>query len=278
MSQPYQPPRRRLATNRRIFEHVVRDMNYAVFSVVRNRPLGNNQWVAHSLGSGFFVAPEVFLSANHVFNGPALPHQDGDFYHLVRVDRPRATVHLVSNVVSGGSLHLFPESDMALLQVQGIRDQAFVALDYAEWPIGKEIGVAGYPIPRLGTSNGQLTYDGLIFRVAKGVVTSAYKSNIQIEGGHVLPNVPVLEVNFLFVPGNSGGPIFDSETGRVAGFVHGFSTTKIRERVEQVGPNLAPNLPAGLSTSYIENLNALYSLAVSIGHCREHLATLGVNL
>ena len=280
MPQAYQPPTRRLPTNRRPFEHVVRDLRHTVYSVIRIRPTANGQFnAAPPLGSGFFVSPEIFLSAGHVLNHPSAPHADGDIYQLVRSDPPAAVAHTIQNVRLNDQLHVFPELDLGLLRAPGLDRQPYVALDYADWLVGKEIGVAGYPVARIrADNNGQLAYDGLIFRVAKGVATSAYNTNIQIDGGHVLPNIPVLEVNFLFVPGNSGGPVFDAETGRVAGFVHGYSSTKIRERVEQVGPPLLQNLPAGLNPAYVENLNAIYSLAIRVSHCRDRLEQFHVNL
>jgi hypothetical protein len=91
-----------------------------------------------------------------------------------------------------------------------------------------------------------------------------------------MQNMPVLEVNFLFVPGNSGGPVFDAETGRVAAFVHGYRTAKIRERVETV--TMINPLPEGTSNTYVENVSALYSLAIKMERARPHLETNGVTL
>lgn len=278
MPKMYQPPAGRIPTNRRAFHEVVRDLRYAVFSVVRNRPLGGNQFQATALGSGFFVAPELFLTANHVLNDPQTPHQDGDYYLLVRNEGPQVTVHAIANASLNDQVHCVAECDLALLVARGIGQQAYVSLDYDDWPVGKEIGVAGYPIPRLRAENNQLVYDGLLFRVAKGVATSTYISNLQTEAGQQMPGSFVVEVNFLFVPGNSGGPVFDAETGRVGGFVHGFTTTKVRERVEQAHPSVAQNLPAGVNPAYIENLNALYSLALRLGPSRAHLERLGAKL
>ena len=120
---------------------------------------------------------------------------------------------------------------------------AFAALEFGEIQVGQEIGVAGYPLARLRVEEGQLRYDGLIFRVAKGVVTSTYQTNINSDQGRVLAGLHIVEVNFLFVPGNSGGPVFDAETGRVCAFVQGYTTVKIREKVETV--TLIPNLTGG---------------------------------
>lgn len=278
MPKHYRPLTGRLPANRRGFEDVVRDLRHAIFSVVRNRPLGNGQSVGTPLGSGFFVAPEIFASACHVLNDPANPHQDGDSYLLVRNDGPQSLIHAIPNVTVGNQLHLWPEWDFALLRARDLKEQPFVAIDYGEWRVGKRIGVAGYPLARLHAVNGQLAFDGLIFRVADGTLNSTYTTTLKTQAGQGLPNVSIVEVNFLFVPGNSGGPVFDAETGRVGAFVHGYLTTKIRERVEEVGPPLAGHLPEGINSKYIENLNALYSIALRLNVCREVLEEHGARL
>jgi hypothetical protein len=51
-------------------------------------------------------------------------------------------------------------------------------------------------------------------------VTSTFNTQLTTENG-VLQNASVIEVNFLFVPGNSGGTVFDALTGRVGGYVEG---------------------------------------------------------
>jgi hypothetical protein len=91
-----------------------------------------------------------------------------------------------------------------------------------------------------------------------------------------MQNVPVLEVNFLFVPGNSGGPVFAAETGRVIGFVRGYKTVKIREMVATA--TMIQQLPLGVSGQYIENLNAIYSLAIKLDFIRATIESFGVTL
>jgi len=225
------------------------------------------------------VSPDIFLTCHHVVNSPNAPHVDGDIYRFVAVTDMKGTgvVHQVANAKVGESLHLFPDSDLALVRIANIAPQSFVALDYSDQLVGKEIGVAGYPLAILAPNpQGDLLYNGLIFRVARGVMTSTYSTRINQDQAVVLPEVPVLEVNFLFVPGNSGGPVFDAETGRVMAFVHGYTTVKIREKVEQA--TMINPLPEDVPKTYIENLNALYSLAIRMEKIRKHLENFGVNL
>jgi trypsin-like peptidase len=213
-----------------------------------------------------------------VVNSRAAPHKDGDIYRLVAVtDITGGMSHQIAGVKVGESLFLFPDCDLALIRIAGIDTQSSVALDYGDPMVGKEIGVAGYPLAALAANpQGELLYNGLIFRVARGVTTAIYSTNINQDNAVVLMDMPVLEVNFLFVIGNSGGPVFCAETGRVIGFVHGYNTIKIREKVETV--TMIKEMPDGVPTTYIENLNALYSLAIRIAKIRPHLEKFGVAL
>jgi hypothetical protein len=279
MPKPYVPPTGRVNTKRRSFEEVVRDIRYTVFSVIRLRPAANGTHNCMALGSGFFVSREVFLTCHHVVNPNNAPHVDGDTYRFVAVTDTTGAGNAVqiANVQSGQTLHLFPESDLALFRCPVLNTRPFVALEYGEVPLGKDVGVAGYPLPQLAPApGGDLRYDGLIFRVARGPLTSTYVTGLNSDQGIVMQNLPILEVNFLFVPGNSGGPVFDAETGRVAAFVHGYRTAKIRERLETV--TMINPLPQGLGNTYVENLSALYSIAIKMERARPHLEAHGVAL
>jgi S1-C subfamily serine protease len=278
MSKPYKTPTGRLTTKRRLFEEVVRDIRHTVFSVIRLRPTGvANTFDTLVLGSGFFVSSRVFLTCYHVVNPLSVPHQDGDWYQLVANagNGNNPVIHNMQNVQTGVNLYLHPDADLALLQFPVGPDRPYVALDYGATPEGREIGVAGYPLGRLATVGGQPAYNQLIFRVAKGVVTASYSTAITDEYG-TLNDVPVVEVNFMFVPGNSGGPVFDANTGRVVGFVKSFNTEKIIERVEQVTKPELLNLPSGLGPHYIDSFHALYSFSIKMERARPHIETLGV--
>ena len=276
MARPYTPPTWRLSSDRRTFEEVVKDIRYTVFSVVRLRPTAQADIYEKPvcLGSGFFVSNTLFMTCHHVVNPITLPHQDGDFYWLVsNFTGSRGTVHQLADLRVGVNLFLHPDSDLALIRCT--LNQPYVALNFGDVPEGREIGVAGYPLARLDVANNDVTYDGMIFRVARGVVGASYPTTLN--NSHCsLVNVPVVEVNFMFVPGNSGGPVFDAQTGRVFGFVQGFNTFKIIERVQTV--QLVNPLPAGVGPQYIENLSALYSVAIRMERVRPFLAAQGVTL
>lgn len=270
-------PRGRLSTRARSFERVVADLRHVVFAVIRTRPLPDGRSEARPLGSGFFVSRDVFLTCNHVIDGTTHPHQDGDGYLLVSNLGETLRVHTQPDVRKGRNLHLYPDDDVALLRCEGIEQRPFAAISYGFVREGLEIGVAGYPIPELKTTpDDELAFPGLIYRVARSVVTARYQINLESVGAPPMTDVPAIEVNFLFVPGNSGGPIFDAEHGQVLGFVHGFRHFTVSEKVAEA--KLTTALPNGLGRNYIENLSGIYSIGIKLDRVRPQLETFGVLL
>jgi hypothetical protein len=269
-------PAGRIPTKSRSFHSVAADVRHAVFSVHRHRPNVTGLFDVTSLGSGFFVTSQVFLTCWHVIDGPGAPHQPGDLYRLVNnLDGQHGMVHEINGGV-GNDIHLFPDHDLAIMISKTKPDQAFLPVSYRDVPVGAEIGVAGYPLAQLSTdANGNITIGGVVYRVAKNVVNAVYKTDLNTGDGHPLQGVTVLEVNFLFVPGNSGGPIFEADTGRVVAYVKGFLHHKIAEREEQC--NLIP-VPAGLQANYLDSIRAVYSIGLTLDRVRTPLEQFGVNL
>ncbi len=207
-------------------------------------------------------------------NPPASPHLTGDSYRLIaNLTGNDATVHTVLTPNIGKELSLFPELDLAVLEVPTATDQEFVSICYDDVLVGHEIGVVGYPLARLGTdSGGNLQLDGLIYRAGKGVITGRFPGDLN----GTAKNIPLLEVNFMFVSGNSGGPVFDPETGKVLGMVQGIQWTKIAEQL--VKANVAPGqqLPLGVGPVYVAPVLAVYSRAVKVDCFRTVLDGFGV--
>lgn len=270
-------PSGRLRVRKRPFVEVVDDIRHITYSVIRHRKTPQGM-AAMALGSGFFIAPKLFMTCSHVANNPANPHEEGDLYHLVasKRDSPLGRVLQVKEAKIGQNFHLFPDKDLALMNVDEAQDQPYGALWYSDVPEGTQIGIAGYPLPELSVVNGGLHYGNLKYRVAKGTVTASYTSTITPVGNGPIPNAPILEVNFLFVPGNSGGPVFDAETGRIIGFVQGFNSAKILERAQKAEPNVV--LPPGVSSDYIHSLDAIYSLAIKMDLVRNEIESFGASL
>jgi hypothetical protein len=264
------PPTGRLNASSRPFVHIVSDFRHVVYSVIRERQVTGGK-AAAALGTGFFVSPEIFITCDHVMNDSSDPHQAGDSYLLISdLTGKSGRVHRVDNAQIGKEIHLYPNLDLAVLRVATQPDQPFAALDYGDVIEGQEIGVVGYPVPQLTRDQtGNLEIDGLIYRAAKGHVSGRYTLTFD----NNLKDVPLVEVNFQFVPGNSGGPIFAAETGRVVGFVKAFRWFRIREAVVTAVMN---PLPAGISGQYIENMHAVYSLAIKLDLVRTTLESFGV--
>jgi len=257
--------------NKRLHE-LVFDMRHVVFSVIRERALPGGKG-ARALGTGFFVAPKIFITCDHVMNPPNDPHLAGDNYFLVANLTGRSgKIYRIDGPQLGSEITLFPNLDLAVLKVSSAdSDQPYCALEYGNVWEGQEIGVVGYPLAQLSSVNGNVSLDGVLYRAARGCVTACYSSN---DGA--LQNAPFVEVNFLFVPGNSGGPVFSTDTGRVLGFVRGYRAVKIRESVATA--TMIQQLPLGLGNQYIENLNAIYSVAIKMDFVRSTIESFGVTL
>ncbi|MCU1305156.1 MAG: hypothetical protein JWQ87_5440 [Candidatus Sulfotelmatobacter sp.] len=254
------------------FHEIVADYRHVVCSVVRQRPQPGGHG-AKALGTGFFVSRDVFITCDHVMNNPEDPHQPGDSYLLVaNLTGTSGKMHILPNPQIGKEINLFPNLDMAVLRVPNTpQDQPFAPLEYGDVYEGEGIGVVGYPLPVLQVINGNITFNSVIYRAARGSVTARYTTN-----DNQLQNVPCIEVNFLFVPGNSGGPVFSAKTGRALGFVRGYRAVKIRESIATA--TMIPQLPLGVSNQYVESLSAVYSVAYKLDFVRATLDGFGVTL
>jgi len=248
-----------------------------VFSVVRLRedPPGQNQrHQITALGSGFFVAPAVFLTCNHVINGRRLPHQQGDKYELLRNTGANTLERVpvpIANI--GQELHLFPDYDAAILRVPGSRP--FVSISYGGSSEGSEIGVAGYPLPKITLGLNQAAQFAIVYRVAQGEVNSNVRQILDPNPDPRTVDLSTLEVNFLFVSGNSGGPIFDAETGRALAYVHGYMSPEIAQKYETTWPD---HVAAGAPPKYIQSIHATYSVGITLDNIRAQLEEFGVSL
>lgn len=269
-------PAGKIPTKKRDFPSVVADVRHTVFSVHRHRPNGDGTFQITPLGSGFFVSSQVFATCWHVIDSPQIPHKPGDLYRLVNnLDGKNGIIHEINGGL-GVDIHLYPDHDFAILLSKSKPDQAYLPISYTDVKMGEEIGVAGYPLPQLSKdAAGNITLGGTVYRVSHGVVNAVYNTDLNTGDGHPLTDVPVLEVNFLFVPGNSGGPIFQADTGRVMAYVKGFRTHKIQERQEQC--TLIP-VPAGMQAEYLDGIYAVYSIGLTLDRVRSYLEDFGVTL
>ncbi|AEU38762.1 trypsin-like serine peptidase [Granulicella mallensis] len=270
-------PAGKLSGKKRSFQSIVADIRHAVFSVVRQRPTGNGMFQTIPVGSGFFVSPSVFVTCWHVIDDPKNPHLPNDRYALVNnLDGKHSIQYDITGGV-GKDIHLFPHQDFAIILCHAKADQAYLPIGYAYLPVGSEIGVAGYPLPSIKVNpDGTADIAGLVYRVAKGTATAVYRTNWDSGDGYPLTDTEVVEVNFFFVPGNSGGPIFDAETGRAFAYVKGISTPKINEFLDTASPSV--QLPSHVTREYITGIRAVYSIGLPLDRVRAQLEQFGVKL
>jgi hypothetical protein len=112
--------------------------------------------------------------------------------------------------------------------------------------------------------------------VAKSTATAVYRTNWDAGDGHPLTDTLVVEVNFMFVPGNSGGPVFDAETGRAFAYVKGFTNPKINEFVDTAYP--ATKRPDHVQPEYLTGIRAVYSIGLTLDRVQSILESFGVQL
>lgn len=262
----------RLKGKGKAFHEQVFEMRHVVFSVIRERQVPEGK-AARALGTGFFIAPRVFITCDHVVNPVNDRHQPGDSYLLVANLTGRSgKLYRIERPELNKDINLFPNLDLAVLRVRSAdANQPYCALEYGDVWEGQGIGVVGYPLAELRAINGNLALNAVLYRAARGCITALYTTN---DGA--LVDVPCIEVNFLFVPGNSGGPVFSVDTGRVLGYVRGYRAVKIRESVATA--TMISQLPLGLGNQYIENLNAIYSIAIKLDYIRATVEEFGVTL
>ena len=136
---------------------------------------------SNSVGSGFFVAPDLVLTNHHVL----CPKEGG--LQVVMSDGRK----LVGLVVSSD-----PGVDIGLVRAVGAKAIPLPLGDIADVAVGDKVMIIGSPI-------------GLEFTVHEGNVSSLQRSAF---------GVAYMQLDAKINPGNSGGPVIDTQ-GRVVGIV-----------------------------------------------------------
>jgi hypothetical protein len=225
------------------FSELAKQINDAVFTVVRVRKEGvGYRWT--TLGSGFFVSPNgYFLTCHHVINSPKNQHIDGDGYRILSRTGGSlgkfARWHQILNVTAGKELTLIPDKDIAIIKFPlGLEDkQVHLNINYSPVDDGTSIGVMGYPLSRLMFKNNNVNEPDLsnIFpRLSRNIISSQQEVELlQTPDGNV-SNIILVEVNFLFVPGNSGGPIFSADNGDAIAFVAGYRAFNLGNNINAI--------------------------------------------
>ncbi len=163
-----------------------------------------------------------------------------------------------------------PDSFVVAQDGTPIRDKCeYIRIAKPLGPIGTSVGVLGYPLtvvtfdaqdimkPKLGD---------VILRADVGVVNAQYT---------MAPDHVMYDYTMAFNPGNSGGPVFDTRTGRAIALVRGFKTIDINAREVQLPPGL--QITNYTEPSFIALASATYSVGTALGSLEQLLASRGIS-
>lgn len=129
----------RLKGKGKAFHEQVFEMRHVVFSVIRERQVPEGK-AARALGTGFFIAPRVFITCDHVVNPVNDRHQPGDSYLLVANLTGRSgKLYRIERPELSKDINLFPNLDLAVLRVRSAdANQPYCALEYGDYGKAKE--------------------------------------------------------------------------------------------------------------------------------------------
>ncbi len=215
------------------FKEVVSYAKSCVYHITRIRQAGANNIEQYPLGTGYLIGKNRMMTCSHcIFNtqtpdNPGAHHQDGDVYLFVNRDEngychtaylePKINENLFTFPNIDGAIFYLPDGfykhngDWIMNPAQHLSFKA-IPLD-----IGSKAGVLGYPLQGLVIMpDGTPTVSQIYLRGDYGVVNTRHHTDVF-----------QYEFTMAFNPGNSGGPIFDIESGLVIGMVHGYRTYPI---------------------------------------------------
>jgi serine protease Do len=163
-------------------------------------------------GTGFVVGDGTLIATNfHV-----LPD-------MVRIDGPTQLAVMVSRTAQEGVVRRVRlvasdrARDLALLQLEG-EPLTPLVLETAPAREGQSVALMGYPIAgAFGYST--VTHRGIVSAITTAALPAMSAAQLDPRAIAALrnSNFELYQLDATAFPGNSGGPLFDAETGRVLG-------------------------------------------------------------
>jgi len=168
------------------------------------------------LGTGFVVGNGRQVVTNaHVANAQAASRDINERLAIAFPGSGRTGGRVASMDV------LDSEHDLALLRVEGEPLPAMKLGDLDQVRDGQDIAITGFP---LGTAIGiiPVTHKGIVAAVTPA--GQPLPSSRQLDAGTVRRlaggGFPVLQLDIVSYPGNSGSPVYDTQTGEVLGVLN----------------------------------------------------------
>lgn len=174
-------------------------------------------------GTGFVVAQGAAASSNwvvtnaHVLQQPAEQDADAALVVQIRVGNNALEMRHAS-VLEVNKLH-----DLTLLRIEGAAVPALALRDSDQVREGQSVAFMGFPIGgALGFS--PVTHRGMVSSIAAAALPTPTAQqlnpqtvrNLRSGGG----DFDIFQLDGTAYPGNSGGPLFDPDTGGVLGVVN----------------------------------------------------------
>lgn len=237
----------------------------AVYLIVRIRESAGGTYQV--LGTGFLAGEQRMITCAHCINDSRSEdamshHADGDLYLFIQKDEDGGYHRYgMSDVKQGTDLFVYEELDIAVFELPAefymIDGEYFkhpgmyLELSEKSFNIGTDTAILGYPIPELSFgADGLPDISNVHIRGDKGVVNTRY----------IKEGVEAYEFTTPFNPGNSGGPILNSETGETIGMVFAYNPIAIDYRADTIPKDVVGNDEEVVVASVIRTT---YSIGVS---------------
>lgn len=168
-------------------------------------------------GSGFAVGDGTLIATNvHVLPGAVDPAK----LEVIAVVLPGPPGEKVQ-VREARRFAADPDSDLALLRIEGAPMPALALRDSNTVKEGETVLFTGFPIgPVLGAH--PATHRGMVAAISPIAIPQGKSSELDAQTLRRLASgaYPVFQLDATAYPGNSGSPVYDPETGGVVGIVN----------------------------------------------------------